>query len=87
MSYVKEGRTLSDPYNGAPASWSSEVVGKQLMEQYLIKEQWSENDYSDIADFAISKWKEMKNARKQGLGKHLSQYGMDRCFFRLMRRF
>ncbi len=63
MSYVKEGRTLSDPYNGAPASWSSEVVGKQLMEQYLIKEQWSENDYSDIADFAISKWKEMKNAQ------------------------
>ena len=33
------------------------------MEQYLIKEQWNENDYSAIADFAISKWKEMKNAQ------------------------
>lgn len=61
LEYMGDGNTLSAPYHGAPNTWSSEVVGKELMEKYLTKEQWTEADYESIADFAIEKWKQMKN--------------------------
>lgn len=61
MEYMEENRTLSAPYHGAPNTWSSEVVGKELMEKYLTKAEWTEADYEAIADFAIEKWKQMKN--------------------------
>lgn len=60
MKYMEEGNTLSAPYHGAPNTWSSEVVGKELMERYLTKQEWTEEDYQSIADFAIEKWKQMK---------------------------
>jgi len=35
------------------------VVGLEVMEKYLTKPQWTEQDYEAIADYGISKWKEM----------------------------
>lgn len=60
LEYMKKGKTLSAPYNGAPASWSGDTVGLRIMEQYMTKAQWEEQDYNDIADYAISTWKEMR---------------------------
>ncbi len=60
LEYVEEDKTLSAPYHGAPNIWSSEVVGKELMEKYLTKHEWTEQDYAAIADFAIERWKNMK---------------------------
>ena len=60
MEYLEEGKTLSAPYHGAPNIWSSEVVGKELMEKYLTKSEWTEDDYHSIADFAITRWKNMR---------------------------
>lgn len=61
MQYMEEGKVLGAPYHGAPNTWTSEVVGKELMEKYLVKEVWTEDDYEAISSFAIDRWKQMKN--------------------------
>lgn len=56
IDYFKLGHTLSDPYHGTPTSWSSNIVGKKLYEDYMTKENWTEADYEDIARYAIKQW-------------------------------
>lgn len=63
LTYMAEGNTIAAPYNGAPATWSGDVVGKKIMEEYLTKEKWADADYNAIADYAIAQWKELKNAQ------------------------
>lgn len=63
LEYMKNGNTLSAPYHGAPNIWTSEVVGKELMEKYLVKQDWTEEDYEAISNFAIEQWKQMKNTK------------------------
>lgn len=60
IEYMAEGDVLSNPYGGAPVNWSTDIVGGEVMEKYLTKKDWTEADYTAIADFAVSKWKEMK---------------------------
>lgn len=60
LSYMKSGKTLAAPYNGAPASWGGDTVGLEIMEKYFTKEAWTDADYNAIADYAVAKWKEMK---------------------------
>ena len=50
------GSTLSDPYHGTPNSWSSNIVGKKLYESYMTKEEWTEQDYKEIASYALKQW-------------------------------
>lgn len=56
IDYFKLGSTLSDPYHGTPNSWSSNIVGKKLYESYMTKEVWTEQDYKDIASYALKQW-------------------------------
>lgn len=60
IQYKQEGNILSNPFNGAPPTWGQEAFGKILMEQYLIKEEWTEKDYDTIADYSVEQWKAMK---------------------------
>jgi raffinose/stachyose/melibiose transport system substrate-binding protein len=60
ISYMKSGDIIAAPYHGAPASWSGDVVGLRVMENYLTKAQWTEDDYNDIADYAIAEWLKLK---------------------------
>ena len=62
LEYKHQGDVLPAAYHGAPASWSSDVVGLYLMENYLTKEDWTQDDYSDIAQYAVDQWKQLKNA-------------------------
>lgn len=62
QQYMVEGKTLAAPYHGTPNLWSNEVVGKKVMESYLTKTTWTEQDYADIADYAIAQWKERLNS-------------------------
>ena len=62
LEYKNQGDILPAAYHGAPASWSSDVVGLYLMENYLTKEEWTQADYGSIAQYAVEQWKEMKNA-------------------------
>lgn len=60
IRYMKSGDIISNPYGGAPVGWSGDVLGLEIMEKYLTKESWTDADHSAIADYGISKWKEMK---------------------------
>jgi raffinose/stachyose/melibiose transport system substrate-binding protein len=61
ISYIASGNIIGAPYNGSPASWSGDTVGLKIKESYLTKKTWTAADYTDIADYAIQKWIEMKN--------------------------
>ena len=63
INYMETNHTLAAPYHGAPNTWTSEVVGKELMEKYLVKEEWTQADYEAISSFAIEQWKQMKNLK------------------------
>jgi raffinose/stachyose/melibiose transport system substrate-binding protein len=58
--YMKTGDIIAAPYHGAPASWSGDVVGLKLMEDYLTKAQWTQADYEAIADYAVNEWFKLK---------------------------
>lgn len=60
IRYMKSGDVISNPYGGAPVNWSGEKLGLEVMEKYLTKEKWTEEDYGAIADYAIKQWKDMK---------------------------
>lgn len=60
IRYMKDGDVISNPYGGAPVNWSGDTLGLEVMEKYLTKEKWTEEDYSAIAEYGISKWNEMK---------------------------
>jgi len=62
IDYLKAGKTLSAPYNGSPANWSSNTVGLKIKESYLNKAEWTQDDYKAIADYAIEQWAQLKNA-------------------------
>lgn len=59
ISYMKSGDVISNPYHGAPVGWSGDTFGLEIMEKYLTKEKWTEDDYDDIADYGVSSWKKM----------------------------
>ncbi|MFV0399344.1 MAG: extracellular solute-binding protein [Oscillospiraceae bacterium] len=59
MTYLEEGGTLGVPYHGAPGQWSGDTFGAYVMENYLTKAEWAEADYEDIANYAVSSWKEL----------------------------
>lgn len=61
IEYLKEGNTLPDVAAGMPDGWCEKVIGKNLIEQYLTKIVWSQNDYKKISDYMVYKWKEMMN--------------------------
>lgn len=60
ISYVNEGKTITNAYAGAPFGWSGDTFGLKVMEEYLTKGEWTESDYEAIADYAIATWIEMK---------------------------
>lgn len=59
IKYVNMGGTLSNPYNGAPSNWGGNTVGTYILQNYLAKPVWDENDYNKIADYAVSQWVSM----------------------------
>lgn len=59
LSYKKSGHYLPAAYLGTPYSWN-ETLGNEIKENYFTKNLWSKEDYEAIADFAVSKWKELK---------------------------
>lgn len=56
IKYVNMGGTISNPYNGAPSNWGGNTVGTYILQNYLAKPVWDENDYNKIADYAVSQW-------------------------------
>jgi raffinose/stachyose/melibiose transport system substrate-binding protein len=61
LEYMKKGDALGDRYHGAPGPWAGDTLGSFLMEQYLVKPNWTEADYGIIADYGVDKWLELLN--------------------------
>ncbi len=59
ISYINDGKTLTNAYAGAPVNWSGDTLGQYLMENYINKAEWPDDAYEDIADYAINSWCEM----------------------------
>lgn len=60
VSYIQSGNIITNPYAGAPTGYAGEYVGKFVMENYLTKETWTDEDYQAIVAFAIKSWKELR---------------------------
>ncbi len=60
IEYLNEGNTISNPYAGAPTTWTGDIVGAYVMENYLTVPEWTEENYTDIAQYSIDKWVELK---------------------------
>ncbi len=60
LEYIQAGNIISNPYAGTPTGYAGEYVGKFIMENYLTKETWTEDDYNAIADYCVQTWKELK---------------------------
>ena len=58
LSYVKEGKTITNAYAGMPANYATYTLGAHLLENYVNTAEWPETAYSDIADFIVSSWSE-----------------------------
>lgn len=58
LEYLGEGKTITNAYAGAPASWATYTLGQYLLENYVNTAEWSEDAYSDIANYVISSWKD-----------------------------
>lgn len=61
LEYLKTGDVLGDRWHGAPGPWAGDGLGALLMEQYLIKPEWTQEDYEAIADFGVAHWIELLN--------------------------
>ena len=59
ISYMAEGKTLTNAYAGAPTGWATDNLGLHMMENYVNKEEWADTAYTDIADYVINSWAEM----------------------------
>ena len=58
LSYMAEGKTITNAYAGAPAGWATNTLGLYMLENYVNKAEWPDNAYTDIADYLISSWEE-----------------------------
>ena len=60
IEYMKDDKTITNSYAGAPTGWTGDVMGLKVMEEYLTKSEWTPADYEAIADYGIEQWKELK---------------------------
>ena len=60
VEYMRDDKTITNAYAGAPTGWTGDTVGGKIMEEYLTKADWTQEDYEAIADYAIEQWKAMK---------------------------
>lgn len=59
ISYTQKDAILGAPWMGSPGPWGSDIYGNGIMERYMIKAEWTEEDYNDIAEFGISSWQRL----------------------------
>ena len=59
IDYMKKGETIGDRWHGAPGPWPQDNIGSLIMEQYLVKPDWTSADYDAIADFGVRRWIEL----------------------------
>lgn len=61
ISYMGEDKVISNPYMGVPKAWIRDVVASTVMEEYLTKKEWTEEDINSFVEHAITGLKELVN--------------------------
>lgn len=61
ITYMDEGRFLSNPYMGVPKPWIRDVIAAKVMEEYLTKKDWTEEDINALVEHGIAGLKELNN--------------------------
>lgn len=54
--YKNENEYINKIFNGVNPEWNSSI-GQEIINKFLIKASWSDNDYTDIANICINEWK------------------------------
>lgn len=54
ISYMEEGKVMSNPYMGVSKPWIRDVIAGTLMEKYLTKKEWTESDIKVFVDNTIA---------------------------------
>ena len=60
VEYISDKKYLPGVFMGAPSSWCSETMGKYIVNNLLSKSAWTLEDYENVADYGLEKWKELK---------------------------
>ena len=63
VEYMNSDGVIPCTNIGAPNTWCTDIMGQMMMEKYMTKEVWTEQDYEDIADYGIEQWKELKGLK------------------------
>lgn len=61
ITYMTEGKFISNPYMGVPKAWIRDVVASKVMEEYLTKSDWTEEEMNSLVEHAIAGLKELTN--------------------------
>lgn len=62
IDYVSENKTIPGVFLGAPNSWCNETMGKYIVTNLFNKSFWTLDDYEQLANYGIEKWKELKGS-------------------------
>ncbi len=54
MTYLDEGNFISNPYMGVPKPWYRDDIAAKVMENFLIKADWSDKEINTFVDEAIA---------------------------------
>lgn len=60
ISYMNEGKFLSNPYMGVPKPWYRDVVATKVMESFLNRKDWSDKDVSAFVEGAVAGLRKQK---------------------------
>lgn len=61
VEYIEQNRFLPAIFKSTFGTWSADQMGKYIVNNFLNKPTWSMEDYENVADYSINKWKELKN--------------------------
>lgn len=61
IEYIKEGNFIPGVFMGAPTGWCNDIMGKYIVENLFVKTPWTLEDYEELADYGVAKWKELKD--------------------------
>ena len=61
VEYLKENSFIPAVFMGAPNGWCNDIMGKHIVEKLFTKAPWTLDDYEELADYGVAKWKELKN--------------------------
>lgn len=60
IDYISENKTIPGIFLGTPNSWCNDVMGKYIVNNLFNKSFWTLDDYEELANYGIEKWKELR---------------------------